>query len=123
MSDTKDNNLENNVAVSEEALKELKEQLQTLRNKFKAMADQSNEQSTQEKCTTTATATNSKKDNEDEGAPIMRVSEIMPEQVIVIPCFVKPIMPTQISSIQLQNDYEDAIIQIAKSEDRCFAIF
>lgn len=123
MSDTKDNNLENNVAVSEEALKELKEQLQTLRNKFKAMADQSNEQSTQEKCTTTATATNSKKDNEDEGAPIMRVSEIMPEQVIVIPCFGKPIMPTQISSIQLQNDYEDAIIQIAKSEDRCFAIF
>lgn len=47
-----------------------------------------------------------------------------PEDVFVIPCFGKPVMPSQIVPMQISLDFEDTILKIAENNnDKVFAIF
>lgn len=46
-----------------------------------------------------------------------------PEEMFVIPTFGRPVMPSQITPMQIKSDYEEIITQIAQSEKKTFAIF
>ncbi len=46
-----------------------------------------------------------------------------PQKVFVIPCFGKPVMPSQIVPMQISLDWEDTILKVAESQDKVFAIF
>lgn len=46
-----------------------------------------------------------------------------PEEMFIIPTFGRPVMPSQITPMQIKSDYEEIITQIAQSEKKTFAIF
>ena len=47
----------------------------------------------------------------------------MPTEMFVIPIFGRPIMPSQITPVQLSAEWEDTITKIAQTESKLFAVF
>ncbi len=60
---------------------------------------------------------------EHEGSKNQSVTVSLPEELYVIPIFGRPIMPTQITPVQLSADWEDTISKIANTKDKLFALF
>lgn len=50
-------------------------------------------------------------------------NEALPPQVYVVPTYGRPIMPSQIAPMQITADWEDTVVEIAKSEQKVFAVF
>lgn len=54
---------------------------------------------------------------------VTHAERAMPAILPVIPIFGRPVMPSQITPVQLSGEWEDAITRIANSESKLFAIF
>lgn len=51
------------------------------------------------------------------------IQEQNPTEVAVIPCFTRPVMPSQITPLQLNGKWEKIISEIAKTNTKSFALF
>ncbi|MGN1281434.1 MAG: endopeptidase La [Succinivibrio sp.] len=89
--------------ITLEELKSLKEKLRSLNEKtFGQISDEN---------------------SQDEVADNLVVSSPDPEEVYVIPVFGRPVMPSQIAPVQIKGEWEDLIKEIAASDSKAFALF
>ena len=51
------------------------------------------------------------------------LGEQMPEEMHIIPIFGRPVMPSQITPVQLSIDWEDVLMKVAETKSKVFAIF
>lgn len=49
--------------------------------------------------------------------------ELLPSELYVIPIFGRPVMPSQITPVQLSGDWEDIIMKVAATESKVCAVF
>ena len=51
------------------------------------------------------------------------LGEQVPEEMHIIPIFGRPVMPSQITPVQLSIDWEDVLMKVAETKSKVFAIF
>ncbi len=61
--------------------------------------------------------------NEGQKKHLLNLVPEYPDEVLVLPLFGMPVMPSQILPLSIVSDWEDTILQVAESEDKVFAVF
>ena len=106
-----DNNEQNKIKAPID-IDEIKKKLKAIKDELSAFDHE------QEPTAKTTDPAKSAADNES-----ISVLNLDPQEVVVIPSIGKPVMPSQITALQLKGEWEDIIANVASSENKTFAIF